>query len=54
MLLQTLTIKEELVGIGRMMQNRPLKDSFHSYDGNKLDNFDSPFILYEIIFANRV
>ena len=36
------------------MQNRPLKDSFCSYYGNKLNNFDSLIILYKIIFANRM
>lgn len=36
------------------MQNRPLKDSFCSYDGNKLGNFDSLIMPYEIIFANKM
>lgn len=36
------------------MQNRALKDSFCSHDGNILDNFDSLIIFYEIIFANRM
>ena len=53
-MLQTLITKEKLIEISTMMQNRPLKDSFCSYDGNKLDNFDSLIILYEIIFANRM
>lgn len=53
-MLQILTTKEKLIEISPMMQNRPLKDSFCSYDGNKLDNFDSLIILYKIIFANRI
>lgn len=40
-MLQTLITKEKLIEISTMMQDRPLKDSFCSYDGNKLDNFDS-------------
>lgn len=53
-MLQTLTTKEKFIEISPMMQNRPLKDSFCSYYGNKLNNFDSLIIPYKIIFANRM